>query len=88
MPLGLAFMMQRDTHFGPGMWDMVARRVDWMSGWFNRAAPDGVGFRSHRHRQQRGRPISCAAIDPIGPIRRRRPTAICCGSIICPGITA
>jgi alpha-glucuronidase len=44
MPLGLAFMMQRDTHFGPGMWDMVARRVDWMSGWFNRAAPDGVGF--------------------------------------------
>ncbi|MDB5704058.1 MAG: alpha-glucuronidase, partial [Sphingomonas bacterium] len=44
MPLGLAFMMQRDTHFGPGMWDMVARRTDWMSGWFNRAAADGVGF--------------------------------------------
>ena len=44
MPLGLAFLDQRDTHFGPGMWDMNARRTDWMSGWFNRAAPDGLGF--------------------------------------------
>jgi alpha-glucuronidase len=44
MPLGLVFLKQPDTHYGPGMWDMSGTRTDWMSGWFNRAAPDGVGF--------------------------------------------
>lgn len=43
-PLGLAFMMQGGTHFGPGMWDVSASRTDWQAGWFNRAAADGVGF--------------------------------------------
>lgn len=43
-PLGLAFMMQGGTHFGPGMWDVSAPRTDWQAGWFNKAAADGVGF--------------------------------------------
>jgi alpha-glucuronidase len=43
-PLGLAFMMQGGTHFGPGMWDVSESRTDWQAGWFNKAAPDGVGF--------------------------------------------
>jgi alpha-glucuronidase len=84
MPLGLAFMMQRDTHSGPGMWDMVARRADWMSGWFNRAAADGVGLIAPPPAATRSGNIERRCRNS-GPIRRPRPIAIFCGSTICPG---
>ena len=43
-PLGLALIMAHGHHKGPGPWDMIGPRRDWMAPYYHRAAKDGIGF--------------------------------------------
>ncbi len=43
-PLGLAHIMARDTHYGPGPWVTGGPRADWTATYYHRADRDGVGF--------------------------------------------
>jgi alpha-glucuronidase len=43
-PLGLAHLMARDHHYGPGPWVTGGRRADWTSVYFHRADTLGIGF--------------------------------------------
>ena len=43
-PLGLAHLMARNHHYGPGPWVTGGPRADWTSVYFHRADTIGVGF--------------------------------------------
>jgi alpha-glucuronidase len=43
-PLGLAHIMARDTHYGPGPWVSGGPRPDWTAVYYHRADAEGVGF--------------------------------------------
>jgi len=43
-PLGLAHIMGKGHHYGPGPWVAGGERADWTSVYYHRASADGVGF--------------------------------------------
>jgi alpha-glucuronidase len=43
-PLGLAHLMARNHHYGPGPWVTGGPRADWTSVYFHRADSLGIGF--------------------------------------------
>ncbi len=43
-PLGLAHLMARDSHYGPGPWVTGGPRADWTATYFHRADAQGIGF--------------------------------------------
>ncbi len=43
-PLGLAHIMARDTHYGPGPWVSGGPRPEWTAVYFHHADSSGIGF--------------------------------------------
>jgi len=43
-PLGLAHLMARGHHYGPGAWQSGGRRADWTPPYYHRADAQGIGF--------------------------------------------
>lgn len=43
-PLGLAHLMARGHHYGPGAWQSGGARADWMPPYYHRADAQGIGF--------------------------------------------
>ncbi len=43
-PLGLAHLMARGHHYGPGAWQSGGPRADWMPPYYHRADARGIGF--------------------------------------------
>ncbi len=43
-PLGLAHLMARGHHYGPGAWQSGGPRADWTAPYFHRADAGGIGF--------------------------------------------
>jgi alpha-glucuronidase len=43
-PLGLAHLMARGHHYGPGAWQSGGERADWMPPYYHRADVQGIGF--------------------------------------------
>jgi alpha-glucuronidase len=43
-PLGLAHIMARDTHYGPGPWVSGGARPEWTAIYYHRADSKGIGF--------------------------------------------
>ncbi len=43
-PLGLAHLMARGHHYGPGAWQNGGPRADWMPPYYHRADAQGIGF--------------------------------------------
>ena len=63
-PLGLAHLMARSHHYGPGPWVEGGPRADWTSVYYHRADTSGIGF----DRTQQG---SNAVAQYFEPLRSR-----------------
>ncbi len=83
-PLGLAHLMARGHHYGPGAWQSGGARADWTPPYYHRADAQGIGFdRSaggSNAVSQYAPALAAVFNDP-----RQTPRNICCGFTTCRG---